>query len=50
MGITFIATGLMSMSFSGFTGIKLANPTGGEQNNELKNTVIEQEAEPAAHQ
>lgn len=29
MGITFIATGLMSMAFSGFTGIKLANPTGG---------------------
>jgi Na+-transporting NADH:ubiquinone oxidoreductase subunit E len=28
MGITFIATGLMSMAFSGFTGIKLANPTG----------------------
>lgn len=27
MGITFIATGLMSMAFSGFTGIKLANPT-----------------------
>lgn len=31
MGITFIATGLMSLSFSGFTGIKLANPTGGEK-------------------
>lgn len=30
MGITFIATGLMSLSFSGFTGIKLADPTGGE--------------------
>lgn len=28
MGITFMATGLMSLSFSGFTGIKLANPTG----------------------
>lgn len=26
MGITFIASGLMSMAFMGFTGIKLANP------------------------
>ncbi len=30
MGITFIMTGLMSMAFMGFTGIKLANPTGEE--------------------
>jgi Na+-transporting NADH:ubiquinone oxidoreductase subunit E len=30
MGITFIMTGLMSMAFMGFTGIKLANPTGGK--------------------
>lgn len=28
MGITFMMTGLMSMAFQGFTGIKLANPTG----------------------
>lgn len=28
MGITFIMTGLMSMAFQGFTGIKLAIPTG----------------------
>lgn len=28
MGITFIMTGLMSMAFQGFTGIKLARPTG----------------------
>lgn len=28
MGITFIMTGLMSMAFQGFTGIKLSNPTG----------------------
>lgn len=28
MGITFIMTGLMSMAFQGFTGIKLATPTG----------------------
>jgi len=31
MGITFIMTGLMSMAFLGFTGIKLANPTGTEE-------------------
>lgn len=30
MGITFIMTGLMSLAFLGFTGIKLANPTGEE--------------------
>lgn len=30
MGITFIMTGLMSMAFQGFTGIKLAVPTGTE--------------------
>jgi Na+-transporting NADH:ubiquinone oxidoreductase subunit E len=28
MGIVFIMTGLMSMAFQGFTGIKLADPTG----------------------
>lgn len=28
MGITFITTGLMSMAFQGFIGIKLATPTG----------------------
>lgn len=28
MGITFIMTGLMAMAFQGFTGIKLANPSG----------------------
>lgn len=28
MGITFITTGLMSMAFQGFVGIRLANPTG----------------------
>lgn len=48
MGITFMATGLMSMAFSGFTGIKLANPSGGEQNDEAKAAVIEQEATPIA--
>lgn len=30
MGITFIMSGLMSMSFQGFTGIKLATPTGNQ--------------------
>lgn len=41
MGITFIMSGLMSMSFQGFTGIKLANPSG---------TVVEMTAvnEPVA--
>lgn len=43
MGITFIATGLMSMAFSGFTGIKLANPTGGSDDTAPK-ASIEQEA------
>ncbi|HEY4831631.1 MAG TPA: NADH:ubiquinone reductase (Na(+)-transporting) subunit E [Waddliaceae bacterium] len=28
IGITFMMSGLMSLTFSGFTGIKLANPTG----------------------
>lgn len=28
MGITFIMSGLISLSFQGFTGIKLANPSG----------------------
>ena len=32
MGITFIMTGLMAMAFQGFTGIKLAVPTGGPVN------------------
>nr|WP_049767145.1 NADH:ubiquinone reductase (Na(+)-transporting) subunit E [Waddlia chondrophila] len=48
MGITFIATGLISMSFSGFTGIKLAAPTGSEFDGEAKTAVIEQEATPVA--
>ena len=37
MGITFVMTGLMSMAFLGFTGIKLAEPSGG------KHQQIEQE-------
>jgi Na+-transporting NADH:ubiquinone oxidoreductase subunit E len=31
MGIAFIMSGLMSMAFQGFTGIKLANPSGQTQ-------------------
>lgn len=31
MGITFMMTGLMAMAFQGFTGIKLANPTGTDE-------------------
>ena len=31
MGITFIMSGLMSMAFMGFTGIKLANPSVAEE-------------------
>ncbi|MCB1136427.1 MAG: NADH:ubiquinone reductase (Na(+)-transporting) subunit E [Chlamydiia bacterium] len=31
MGITFVMTGLMAMAFLGFTGIKLANPSGTEE-------------------
>lgn len=38
MGITFIASGLMAMAFQGFTGIKLAEPTGGAK--EVANTEI----------
>lgn len=31
MGITFIMTGLMSMAFQGFIGIKLSNPSGAKE-------------------
>lgn len=48
MGITFIATGLMSMAFSGFTGIKLANPSGTIEDEGSETAVIEQEATPIA--
>lgn len=37
MAITFVMSGLMSMAFMGFTGIKLANPTG------VFKTLIEEE-------
>jgi len=40
MGLTFIMTGLMSMAFQGFTGIKLANPSGIED--AIPKTVMEQ--------
>lgn len=39
MGITFIMSGLMSMAFMGFTGIKLATPAGEE---ELSSNLIMQ--------
>lgn len=42
MGITFIMTGLMSMAFQGFTGIKLAVPTGSTKE------AIEAEIAPAS--
>lgn len=42
MGITFIMTGLMSMAFMGFTGIKLANPTGSTVVEEAPAQVIEE--------
>ncbi|KAF3362507.1 putative Na(+)-translocating NADH-quinone reductase subunit E [Chlamydiales bacterium STE3] len=41
MGITFMMTGLMSMAFQGFTGIKLAVPTGGAE----KIPVLERKVE-----
>ncbi len=49
MGITFIATGLMSLSFSGFTGIKLANPSGTLEEEATETTQIEQSATPIAY-
>lgn len=45
MGITFIMTGLMSMAFQGFTGIKLAAPTNSPPASarEITDTSIEAE-------
>jgi len=40
MGITFIMSGLMSMAFQGFTGIKLANPSG-ENTSEISLEKVE---------
>jgi Na+-transporting NADH:ubiquinone oxidoreductase subunit E len=40
MGITFIMTGLMAMAFQGFTGIKLAFPTGAEDETPSKNVIV----------
>lgn len=42
MGITFMMSGLMSMAFQGFTGIKLASPTNNmiEQANEYQEVSI----------
>lgn len=45
MGITFIMTGLMSMAFQGFTGIKLATPTGAKQEiNALPKSPLQEKA------
>jgi Na+-transporting NADH:ubiquinone oxidoreductase subunit E len=41
MGITFVMSGLMSMAFMGFTGIKLANPSGGDVTDTPTETVSE---------
>jgi Na+-transporting NADH:ubiquinone oxidoreductase subunit E len=39
MAITFIMTGLMSMAFMGFTGIKLANPSGSTAVSEVEDVA-----------
>jgi len=44
MGITFIMTGLMAMAFQGFTGIKLANPTGGVETPTVQEAMVEKES------
>lgn len=48
MGITFIMTGLMSMAFQGFTGIKLAVPAGDKPKASLENIEYIQKANPKA--
>ena len=40
MGITFIMTGLMAMAFMGFTGIKLATPSGSKSVSLSNNQVM----------
>lgn len=44
MGITFIMSGLMSLAFLGFTGIKLATPT--KQEDQPKNNLLMQVPNP----
>ncbi|MCB1118634.1 MAG: NADH:ubiquinone reductase (Na(+)-transporting) subunit E [Chlamydiia bacterium] len=39
MGITFMMTGLMSMCFQGFTGIKLANPTAKKPTTQIESSI-----------
>lgn len=41
MGITFMVTGLMSMAFMGFTGIKLAVPSNGPEIEEISSSTEE---------
>jgi Na+-transporting NADH:ubiquinone oxidoreductase subunit E len=43
MAITFMMTGLMSLTFSGFTGIKLSNPTGTHTSNVKQESTIKNE-------
>lgn len=43
MGITFMMSGLMSMAFMGFTGIKLAVPTGNQEISTQNLAIIEDE-------
>ncbi|CCB87209.1 NADH:ubiquinone reductase (Na(+)-transporting) subunit E [Parachlamydia acanthamoebae] len=48
MGITFIVSGLMAMAFQGFTGIKLATPSGSALEN--ANSAIEMQTTPEPSQ
>lgn len=49
MGIVFIMTGLMSMAFQGFTGIKLANPTGKVEAGEIQLPKMDASPQPIAY-
>ncbi len=46
MGITFMMTGLMSMAFQGFTGIKLAVPTGAIESPQTQMELKQENATP----
>ncbi len=47
MGITFMISGLMSMAFMGFTGIKLANPTAVAENSTAALASVQSTPQPA---
>lgn len=49
MGITFISTGLMSMAFQGFTGIKLATPSGSSSEEPSKTVIVGSMADGEVH-